>query len=92
MMVSCRGALRGNVHTDFCDAEEKWKELEAAKRAMPKDSTHQNMTPQQLRETLPVRVISLARATARRATIAKVLEAAGAESSWLSARQSCKTG
>jgi hypothetical protein len=66
------------VHTDCCGAEEKWKDLEAAKRVMPKDSTYQNMTAHQLRTALPVRVISLARAAERRATTIKGLSAAGA--------------
>ncbi|WIA23889.1 hypothetical protein OEZ85_013539 [Tetradesmus obliquus] len=66
-----RGVLRVKV------PESKWKELEKAKRSMPKDTTYQNMTAQQLREELPVWVISLARATERRTTVRKVLEAAG---------------
>uniref|UniRef100_A0A383VT41 Glycosyl transferase family 25 domain-containing protein n=1 Tax=Tetradesmus obliquus TaxID=3088 RepID=A0A383VT41_TETOB len=66
-----RGVLRVKV------PESKWKELEKAKRSMPQDTTYQNMTAQQLREELPVRVISLARATERRTTVSKILEAAG---------------
>jgi phosphoketolase len=77
MNVVCRGALRVDIHTGCCGAEQRWKELEAAKRIMPKALTFQDMTPQQLREELPVRVISLARATERRTKLIKTLDAAG---------------
>jgi hypothetical protein len=77
MNLLCRGALRVDIHTGCCGAERKWEELEAAKRMMPKAPAFQDMTPQQLRSNLPVRVISLARATERRNQLITALNAAG---------------
>ncbi|KAF8070959.1 glycosyltransferase 25 family member [Scenedesmus sp. PABB004] len=71
-----RGVLRlRDVSTD--DVEARWLRAEAAKAVMPKDPTWQHMTPEQLRDALPVRVISLTRAKERREVIVNQLERAG---------------
>ncbi|KAF6254370.1 hypothetical protein COO60DRAFT_1627904 [Scenedesmus sp. NREL 46B-D3] len=71
------GSIRLDVHRGCCNAERKWNDMETAKRHMPKDSTYQDMTPEQLRQQLPIRVVSLARETDRRTAITKTLAAAG---------------
>lgn len=54
-----------------------WQQIEARKAALPKTITYQNMTAEQLKEQLPTWVISLKRATTRRANMLQQLKKAG---------------
>lgn len=59
------------------ESHERWALETAKKHAMPKAKEWQGMTPEQLRDTLPVRVLSLARATQRRELVSANLRDAG---------------
>ncbi len=68
---ACRGVVRWNV------PDAKYEQVSTAKANLPRTKAFQGLTPETLQQQVPIWVISLARATARRKSITQNLAAAG---------------
>lgn len=74
MLHCCRGVLRWNKQNS------QYAEAAAAKALLPRTQDFQHLTPQTLLQHIPIWVISLARATKRRTTMAQTMAAANVTS------------
>lgn len=69
--LCCRGVIRWKV------PDTRYQQAAAAKARLPKTMQFSDLTPETLQQRVPIWVISLARATARRRSITQHLAAAG---------------